>query len=155
MISCLAKLFIRNHHDYTNPAVRQKYGILCSLAGIGLNLLLFGGKCFIGLLTGSIAVTADAFNNLSDAGSAVITLAGFRLSGQKPDPQHPFGHGRFEYIAGLFVSFLILLMGFELASSSFDKILNPQTVEFRWITVIILSASVLVKPCMHREMGHT
>ena len=156
MIAFLAKIFIRNHHNYTDPTVRQKYGILCSLAGIGLNLLLFGGKCFIGLLTGSIAVTADAFNNLSDAGSAVITLAGFRLSGQKPDPQHPFGHGRFEYIAGLFVSFLILLMGFELASTSLDKILNPQTVEFRWITVIILSASVLVKLYMglyNRSVG--
>ena len=145
MISFLAKLFIRDEKNYTDPTVRQKYGILCSLAGIALNLLLFGGKCFIGLLTGSIAVTADAFNNLSDAGSAVITLVGFRLSGQKPDPRHPFGHGRFEYISGLFVSFLILLMGFELASSSFDKILHPQSVEFRWITVVILSASILVK----------
>ena len=145
MITFLAKRLIKNHNDYKNPEVRQKYGTLCGIMGIALNLILFCGKLFVGLFSGSIAVMADAFNNLSDAGSSVITLAGFRLAGQKPDPQHPFGHGRFEYISGLIVSMLILLMGFELAKSSFDKILNPQAVEFRLISVIILGVSVAVK----------
>lgn len=98
MISLLAKLFIKNGDDTSSPAVRQAYGVLCGSVGIGLNLLLFLGKFLAGLLSHSIAITADAFNNLSDAGSSLITLVGFRMAGQKPDPHHPFGHGRIEYL---------------------------------------------------------
>lgn len=145
MVSLLAKLFIKNQENINDQAIRQRYGVLCGIIGIVLNLLLFAGKFFAGILSASIAITADAFNNLSDAGSSLITLVGFRLAGQKPDPQHPFGHGRFEYISGLFVSFLILLMGLELAKTSVNKILHPQPVEFHWLTVIILAISVTVK----------
>ena len=94
MFSYLVRRLIPNSEDTSSPVVREKYGTLCSLLGIFLNVLLFGGKLFAGLLSGSIAITADAFNNLSDAGSSIITLAGFRLAGKKPDPDHPFGHGR-------------------------------------------------------------
>lgn len=145
MTKFLARLFIKNRTEYENPDVRHAYGVLCSTVGIALNLLLFVGKFAAGILSASIAITADAFNNLSDAGSSLITLAGFRLAKQKPDPQHPFGHGRFEYLSALFVSLLILLMGFELGKSSLEKIFNPTPVEFRWVTVIILSVSVAVK----------
>ena len=113
MISFLASFFIKNSRDYKSPAVRQAYGVPCGAAGIGLNILLFIGKWLAGILSGSIAITADAFNNLSDAGSSIITLIGFKLSGQEPDPEHPFGHGRMEYISGLLVSVAILVMGFE------------------------------------------
>lgn len=109
MISLLARLFIKPDLDQT--AARKAYGILCGAVGIGLNLLLFAGKFLAGLISGSIAVTADAFNNLSDAGSSFVTLLGFQLAGQKPDSQHPFGHGRIEYLSGLAVALLILADG--------------------------------------------
>ena len=121
MITFLSSIFIKNNKDYHSPAVRQAYGVLCGGVGIALNLILFLGKWIAGMLSGSIAITADAFNNLSDAGSSIITLVGFKLSGQKPDPEHPFGHGRMEYISGLFVSVAILIMGFELITSSLTK----------------------------------
>ena len=115
MISLLARFFCKS--DGKSPAqLRTAYGILCGAVGIGLNLLLFLGKFFAGTLSGSVAITADAFNNLSDAGASIVTLLGFKLAGQKPDPEHPFGHGRMEYISGLVVSGLILLMGVELGS---------------------------------------
>lgn len=145
MISLLARIFIKNHDDYQSPTVRQAYGMLCGAAGIGLNILLFIGKWLAGTLSGSIAITADAFNNLSDAGSSVITLIGFKLSGQKPDPEHPFGHGRMEYISGLFVSVAILIMGFELIKSSVGKILHPEAIESSPVILAILVASILVK----------
>ena len=100
MITFLASLFIKDRRNYNSPEVRQAYGILSGAVGIGLNILLFLGKWIAGTVSGSIAITADAFNNLSDAGSSIITLIGFRLSGQEPDPEHPFGHGRMEYISG-------------------------------------------------------
>ncbi len=156
MVSLLSRWFIPNRTDVSDPSVRQKYGVLCGILGIALNLLLFGGKIVSGLISGSIAITADAFNNLSDAGSSLITLVGFRLAGQKPDPQHPFGHGRFEYISGLLVSMLILLMGFELGKSSVEKILNPQPVSFHWLTGAILIISIAIKVYMglyNRSVG--
>ena len=125
--------------------MRQAYGTLCGAVGIGLNLLLFLGKWIAGILSNSIAITADAFNNLSDAGSSIITLIGFRISGQKPDPEHPFGHGRMEYISGLLVSVAILIMGFELAKSSVEKILHPEAVDSSPLVLGILAASILVK----------
>ncbi len=156
MISLLSKIFIKNSTDFTDSAVRRAYGTLCSIFGIFLNILLFGFKFFAGTLTGSIAITADSFNNLGDAGSSVITLIGFRLSSQKPDPDHPFGHGRFEYISGLFVSVAILLMGFELAKSSLSKIITPEPVDKSYIAIVILFVSVIAKLYMcfyNRSIG--
>lgn len=148
MISLLSRLFIKDHKNYTDPQVRQSYGTLCGLVGICLNILLFIGKYFAGTLSGSIAIVADSFNNLSDAGSSLVTLLGFRLAGKKPDPDHPYGHGRIEYISGLIVSFLILLMGFELAKSSIAKIIAPEPLQAGWLPALILVASICVKVYM-------
>lgn len=148
MISLLARLFIKNHKDYENADVHRAYGTLCGGFGIFLNILLFIGKYFAGTLSGSIAIVADSFNNLSDAGSSLITLLGFRLAGKKPDPGHPYGHGRIEYISGFVVSFLILLMGFELAKSSLAKILAPEPVQAGWLPAAILVVSICVKVYM-------
>ncbi len=145
MIRLLSRWLIPDRDNVTSPAVRRAYGTLCGAVGIALNLLLFAGKLFAGRLSGSIAVTADAFNNLSDAGSSAVTLLGFRLAGKKPDTDHPFGHGRIEYISGLLVAGLILLMGVELAKSSFDKILHPEPVAFSALAAAIMAASVCVK----------
>lgn len=156
MIELLAKWFIHHRDNTGDGAVRRAYGTLCGAVGIGLNVLLFIGKFFAGQLSGSIAVTADAFNNLSDAGSSAVTLLGFRLAGKKPDPDHPFGHGRIEYISGLIVAGLILLMGVELAKSSFDKILHPEEVTFSTLALVILAVSVAVKLYMwhyNRRIG--
>ena len=145
MIHLLSVLFIKDRRNYSSPQVRQAYGTLCGAAGIGLNLLLFLGKWIAGTLSHSIAITADAFNNLSDAGSSIITLIGFRISGQKPDPEHPFGHGRMEYISGLLVSVAILIMGFELVKSSVEKIIHPEAIDSSPVILGILAASILVK----------
>ena len=148
MITFLASLFIKDRRNYDSPAVRQAYGVLSGAVGIGLNILLFLGKWIAGTLSGSIAITADAFNNLSDAGSSIITLIGFRLSGQAPDPEHPFGNGRMEYISGLLVSVAILVMGFELIWSSFGKLRDPEPIESSALVLGILLASILVKVYM-------
>lgn len=145
MITLLSRWLIQNGNKYTDPRVRLSYGILCGAVGIFFNILLFTGKIIAGTLSGSIGVTADAFNNLSDAGSSVVALLGFRLARNKADSEHPFGHGRFEYIAGLVVSMVIILMGFTLAKTSFQKILEPQPVTFSLLTVGVLAASILVK----------
>lgn len=128
-----------------SAGTRRKYGVISGMAGIFFNLLLFGGKLTVALLSGSVAIIADAFNNLSDAGSSIVTIIGFKLSGKKPDPQHPFGHGRFEYIAGFIVSIVILLMGYELAKNSINGIITPTVVEFSSLTVAVLAASICVK----------
>lgn len=145
MLKFLAKLFIKTPREYDDPATRRAYGVLCGAVGILLNILLFAGKFIAGSLAKSVAVTADALNNLADAGSSVITMIGFRLAGQKPDKEHPFGHGRFEYIAGLLVSAAIILMGVELLKTSVEKIIAPQAVEFSVLTAVILVFSVAVK----------
>lgn len=145
MFGLLSKIFIKNRDDLENPAVRRAYGILSGTLGIVLNILLFAGKLTAGLISGSVAIVADALNNLSDAGSSVITLIGFRMAGQKPDKGHPFGHGRIEYISGLIVSMLIILMGFELGKSSVGKIISPGETEFSVVAAVILAVSVLVK----------
>ena len=149
MISVLAKWLIPNREQVEDGAVRRAWGALCGFVGIGLNILLFAGKLAAGTLSGSIAITADAFNNLSDAGSSVVTLLGFRLAGKKPVAGHPFGHGRLEYVSGLIVAGLILLMGAELAKSSVDKILHPEAVTFSWLAAGILLASIGVKLYMY------
>lgn len=145
MIRLLAKYLLDDYKDTKSPRVRQIYGMLCGIAGIVLNLLLFLVKLLAGKLAGSIAITADAINNLSDAGSSVVTLFGFKMAGQKPDSDHPFGHGRIEYISGFVVSILILFMGFELAKSSVNKILHPQAVEATGAVIFILILSICVK----------
>ena len=150
MTDWLVRHLVRDWESTEDPAVRERYGILAGGVGIALNLLLSLGKLFAGMLTGSIAVTADAFNNLSDAGSSVVTLVGFKLAGQKADAGHPFGHGRAEYLAGLLVSLMILLVGVELGKTSIEKILHPEAVEFSLVSVAILAASILVKLWMGR-----
>jgi cation diffusion facilitator family transporter len=156
MITLLSKLFIKNRHDYGDPAVRGAYGMLCGAVGIALNLILFGGKLAAGSISRSVAITADAFNNLSDAGSSIISLLGFKLASQKPDKEHPFGHGRFEYIAGLLVSAAIILMGFELLKTSVEKIIEPKAVEFSVLTAVLLAVFIAVKLYMfvyNRRIG--
>ena len=156
MISLLAKWLIRDRDQLHASGVRRAYGVLCGAVGIGLNLLLFLGKLLAGVFSGSIAIMADAMNNLSDAGSSVITLIGFQLAGQKPDPEHPFGHGRLEYLSGLIVSLAIILMGVELGKSSLEKIFHPEPVEFSLLAVGILAASIGVKiymACYNRAVG--
>lgn len=145
MISLLAKLLIKDYKNVTDAKVREAYGVLCGGMGIALNILLFLGKFLAGTISGSIAITADAFNNLSDAGSSFITLIGFKLGSQKPDLEHPFGHGRMEYLSGLAVAVLIIVMALELFKSSFDKILHPEVLECSAVIVLILLASIAVK----------
>lgn len=144
MIAILAKLFLKPE-GRSEAELRRGYGVLCGAVGVGLNLLLFAGKLLAGLAAGSIAAVADAVNNLSDAASSVVTLLGFLLAGQKPDRQHPFGHGRMEYLSGLAVSVLILLMGLELGKSSVERIANPSSVAFGGPLALILCASIGVK----------
>ena len=145
MTDWLVQRCIRRPEDGSDPAVRQAYGLLSGGVGIVLNLLLSAGKFVAGVLTGSIAVTADAFNNLSDAGSSVVTLVGFRMAAKRADDDHPFGHGRIEYLSGLAVAVAILVLGLELAKSSLEKVLHPVEVAFSWLSVGILCASILVK----------
>lgn len=156
MTDFLVRHFVRDYQQVQDPAVRERYGVLSGGVGIFLNLLLSLGKFFAGVVTGSIAVTADAFNNLSDAGSSVVTLVGFKLAGQKADDGHPFGHGRIEYLAGLLVSLLILMVGVELGKTSIEKILQPEEVAFSLLSVGILICSILVKLWMslfNRKLG--
>lgn len=143
MITLLKRLFIKDTDS--DSKIREKYGMLCGFLGIFLNLLLFGLKLFAGTISGSISITADAFNNLSDGGSSVITLFGFKLAGKKPDKAHPYGHGRIEYITGFGISVIILIMGFSLAKDSVSKLMNPQEIEFSPVIVAILCASILAK----------
>lgn len=149
MIGFLAKHLIRDYQNVGAPEVRRAYGVLCGAVGIVINLLLFALKLLAGTLAGSVAITADAFNNLSDAGASIVTLLGFRLAGQKPDPEHPFGHGRLEYISGLIVSLVILLMGFELLRDAVGAILHPEAVECSALTVSILLISICAKCYMY------
>ena len=145
MIELLAKRLIPNREQVDVPAVRQAYGMLCGVVGVCLNVLLFAGKLAAGILSGSVAITADAFNNLSDAGSLVVSLLGFMRAGLTPSRDHPFGHGRMEYISGLVVAMLIILMGVELLKTSVEQILRPEAVAFSMVSVGILAASILVK----------
>lgn len=156
MIGILAKLCIKNHTDYRDLQVRKGYGMLCSVLGIVLNLLLVIVKMIAGIFSGSVAVVADAVNNLSDAASSLITLLGFWLGGKAPDPEHPFGHGRMEYLAGLGVSVLILYMGVELLTSSVQSLFSPVVVVLSLPTMILLCISVPIKLYMffyHHSIG--
>lgn len=158
MVEFIGNYFV-NKKDAKDSALktRQIYGTVCSVIGIMLNVCLFAGKYFAGAISGSIAIMADAVNNLSDAGSSFITLIGFRFAGKKPDIDHPFGHGRFEYISGFVVSMAIIMMGFELIKSSFAKIITPVKIETGILSMIILVVSILVKiymAYMNRSIGN-
>ena len=148
MITILSGLFIKNRDQFGNSDVRRAYGMLCSIVGIALNVFLFAGKYLAGVISGSIAITADAFNNLSDAGSSFISLVGFKFSGMKADADHPFGHGRIEYVSGFGVSMVIILMGIELFKTSIEKIFHPEPVETGALAVGILVVSICVKGYM-------
>ena len=145
MTKLLLRLFVKNHTETKDPGVRAAYGKLAGIVGILCNLLLFGGKLAAGWLSGSVAVTADAVNNLSDASSSLVTLLGFKMAERPADEEHPYGHARMEYLSGLAVAALILVIGVELGKSSLDKILHPQDVEFSLVTLLILIGSILVK----------
>ncbi|MBU3179636.1 cation diffusion facilitator family transporter [Clostridium psychrophilum] len=141
----LISRFIKNYKDTSNKIVRDSYGYFGGLVGIILNLILFSTKLIVGLITNSIAIIADAFNNLSDVASSVITILGFKLASKPPDKEHPFGHGRLEYISGLIVSFMVILVGFEFIKTSFNKIIHPSNVIFSLIPFLLILASIGIK----------
>lgn len=145
MTGLLIKLFIKDRKNVSEPTVRRQYAMLASVTGIVVNLLLFAGKLTAGILALSVAVIADAFNNISDAGSSVITLIGFRLAGKREDKEHPLGHGRLEYITGFIVDMLIILVGAELFKSSVEKIISPQLPSVGAATLALLCAAIFVK----------
>ena len=149
MTPLLVRLFVKNYKDTRNSKVRTSYGIMASMVGIACNVLLFGVKLTIGIVINSISVMADAVNNLSDAASSIISFFGVKMSEKPADREHPFGHGRFEYISALAVAFLILQVGFSLLQKSFDKILHPQELVFHPVLIGILMLSVLVKLWMY------
>ena len=157
MTELLIKTFVKDNTNTDNQGVRTSYGILASVVGVICNLMLFGVKITIGVLINSISITADAFNNLSDATSSVISFFGVKLAGRPADKEHPFGHGRMEYIAALVVAFLILLVGLSLFKSSLQKVIRPEEVGFQWIIIFILCMSVLVKiwlALFYKKMGN-
>ena len=145
MTKLLLRLFVKNYRNTDDPKVRGAYGRLAGLVGLVCNLLLFAGKLVAGTLAGSVSVTADAVNNLSDASSSLVTLFGFKLAERPADEEHPYGHARMEYLSGLLVAVLILVIGVELGKSSVEKILHPEAVEFSVLTLCVLIASILVK----------
>lgn len=145
MTELLLRLFVKNHRETDDPKVRAAYGKLAGVVGILCNLLLFGGKLLAGIFSGSVAITADAVNNLSDASSSLVTLIGFKLAERPADEEHPYGHARIEYLSGLAVAALILLIGAELGKSSLQKILHPETVSFSILTLVILLSSIGLK----------
>ncbi|MDQ0149496.1 cation diffusion facilitator family transporter [Eubacterium multiforme] len=141
----LVKTFIKNSEDTKDRNVRNNYGFLGGVIGIIVNVILFIIKFSVGMLVSSIAVTADAFNNLSDAGSSVITIAGFKMANMPADEKHPFGHGRMEYLSALVVAFMVMLVGLQFVKSSFEKILHPEVIHFEWIPFILLIVSIFLK----------
>lgn len=156
MTELLVKAFIKDRDNISSPQVRGKYGILSGCVGIAVNVLLFVAKFLVGTVTNSIAITADAVNNLSDAGSCAVTVFGFHMSGKPADEEHPFGHGRIEYITAMVVSFIVLFMGFELGSQSIDKIRNPEDVTFNLVGAIVIGMSIFGKlwlALFNRKLG--
>ena len=154
MITFIANLFVKDNKDMNH--VRKTYGLVCGIYGISLNICLFVGKYFAGMISGSIAIMADAINNLSDAGSSFVTLIGFILGGKKADADHPYGHGRLEYLSAMVVACFILVMGFELFKTSLGRILNPVPIEKSMVTWVTLIVAILVKIymfCYNRNIG--
>lgn len=157
MTQWLLKTFIKNFEHTEDSAVRTEYGKLSSYVGIICNVLLFAGKLLIGLLSGSVSIMADAVNNLSDASSSIISLMGFKLASKPADQEHPYGHGRYEYLSGLMVALLIMIIGVELFQNSLERVLHPSSVNFGWISCLILIVSILLKLWMavfNRRMGN-
>ena len=150
LIQLLIRTFVKNYKSTADRAVRTAYGNLACIVSVVCNLLLAGGKIAVGVLTGSVAITADGMNNLSDASSNVVSLVGFKLGARPADSEHPYGHARYEYLAGLAVSVMILVIGVELLKESFAKVLHPTEVAFSWLMVAVLVASILVKLWMSR-----
>ncbi len=150
MIAFLVKKFIPNHTETNSPKVREHYGVFGGALGIVCNMVLFILKLVIGIISGSIAIISDSFNNLSDSGSSLVALLGAKLANRRPDSEHPFGHGRSEYVASLIVSFITMLLGFELLKSSFGKITQPEITHFTPVLLVILALSALVKLWMYR-----
>ncbi|PWM58013.1 MAG: cation-efflux pump [Subdoligranulum variabile] len=158
MIDLLIRTFIKNHKNTADRTVRTAYGNLACIISVICNLLLFAGKATVGTLSGSVSITADGLNNLSDASSNLVSLVGFKLGARPADSQHPYGHARYEYLAGLAVSVMILVIGVELLKESFEKVLHPTPVQFGWLPVVVLLASILVKLWMsllNRKIGRT
>ena len=156
MTEFLVKHFVKQYEQTEKEEVRTSYGVLASMVGICCNILLFAAKLFIGLLVNSVSVMADAFNNLSDAASSIIGFIGVRMAGKPADDDHPFGHGRIEYISAFIVAFLVIQVGFSLFKSSVGKILHPEDMTFKWISVIILLLSIGVKfwlSAFNRKLG--
>lgn len=156
MTDLLVRLFVKDSNNISNPKVRGRYGILSGCAGIVVNVILFLAKFLVGTVTNSIAITADAVNNLSDAGSCAVTVFGFKMSSKPADADHPFGHGRIEYITAMVVSFIVLFMGFELLTQSIDKIRNPEDVTFNLVGAIIIAVSIFGKlwlALFNRKLG--
>lgn len=149
MIKLLIKKFIIDYENVNDCKVRARYSILGGVVGIICNIFLFSVKLSSGLIMNSIGIISDAFNNLSDTGSSVISMLAVKLSNRRPDREHPFGHGRMEYIASLIVSFIIMIVGFQLLNTSYRKIVNPQPVEFNFVLIFLLSLSVLIKVWMY------
>lgn len=145
MTELLVRKFVKDHEKINKPEVRRRYGTLSSIVGIFCNILLFIVKYVMGTISGSIAITSDAFNNLSDAASCIVTLLGYKMAAKPADKDHPFGHGRMEYLTALFIAVLIILVGFELLKNSIDKIINPVDVKFSWIVLASLIISILIK----------
>ena len=145
MTNLLLRLFVKNHKNTDDPKVRGAYGKLAGIVGIVCNLLLCAGKLTVGVLSGSVAITADAVNNLSDASSSLVTLIGFKLAERPADDEHPYGHARIEYLTGLAVAALILVIGVEFGKSSIEKIIYPESIAFSWVTIAVLVGSILVK----------
>lgn len=156
MTNLLIKLFVKDYHNIANFHVRERYGKFASIAGIASNFLLFLIKIIAGTIFNSISIIADAINNLSDSGSSVITLVGFKISGKPADAKHPYGHARMEYISALIVSFIILFLGLQMIQSSINKIIHPQMAQFSMISIVVLAAAILIKlwQCLfYRKIG--
>lgn len=156
MTTLILRLFIKDYKDTENPKIRGKYGIVSGITGIMCNIFLFCIKFFAGIITGAISITADAFNNLSDAGSSLVTLIGFKMAGKPADTDHPYGHGRIEYITALAISVVIFFMGYELIKSSVAKIIQPQKVQLSILSALILVVSIMIKLWMgffNRKLG--
>lgn len=157
MIFSIAKLFIKDHQNYQDKQVREQYGTLCSILSIICNIVLVIFKISIGFVVNSVAIMADGLNNLSDVGSNLASLFGFKLANKHPDSDHPYGHGRYEYIAGLVIAFLILLVGIQALKDSILKIIEPEKVYFSYVAVIILVVSIVIKLWMfsfNRAVGN-
>lgn len=153
----LVRKFVKNYDNVKDHAVRDSYGFLAGMTGIIINFTLFIVKLLVGIISKSISVTADAFNNLSDAASSVITIAGFKIASRPADEEHPFGHGRIEYLSGLVVSFMVMLVGFQFVKSSFSRIMNPEKVVFQLIPFILLLMSIGAKAWLslfNKHMGN-